>query len=268
MKRCGVCRREKTEAEFSGAGNGRLQGKCKSCCNEYAKTRAAKFRARSSVEYPVTKRCYQCDSLKNSSEFGRNISNKDGLASECRACKKINDAAYNAANIERIRERSRQYYRDHKVRHRELSKAYSQANREKMLAYYKAYYVANKEKYLAAQQVRYALKSEEIKANRRAYCKANPERVRAVDQRMRARRIAAAGTHTAEDIQELMRLQRGKCAVCRSGIQGKYHVDHVYPLSKDGTNDRYNIQLLCGTCNHKKHAKDPIQFMQERGFLL
>jgi hypothetical protein len=29
-----------------------------------------------------------------------------------------------------------------------------------------------------------------------------------------------------------------------------------------------NVQLLCPPCNLKKHAKDPIQFMQERGFLL
>jgi hypothetical protein len=30
----------------------------------------------------------------------------------------------------------------------------------------------------------------------------------------------------------------------------------------------FNVQLLCATCNLNKNAKDPIDFMQSRGFLL
>lgn len=47
-----------------------------------------------------------------------------------------------------------------------------------------------------------------------------------------------------------------------------YHVDHIQPLALGGSNDKTNLQLLCPTCNTKKSAKHPIDFMQSRGLLL
>ncbi len=35
-----------------------------------------------------------------------------------------------------------------------------------------------------------------------------------------------------------------------------------------GANIDGNIQLLTGLCNRQKHTKHPVDFMQERGFLL
>ncbi|MFZ1365737.1 MAG: HNH endonuclease signature motif containing protein, partial [Brachymonas denitrificans] len=82
------------------------------------------------------------------------------------------------------------------------------------------------------------------------------------------RKQAAGGTHTAEDVADLFRLQRGKCACCRTSIKRCYHVDHIEPLARGGSNDRTNLQLLCPTCNTRKSAKHPIEFMQSRGLLL
>ena len=47
-----------------------------------------------------------------------------------------------------------------------------------------------------------------------------------------------------------------------------HHVDHIVPLAKGGQHVASNIQILCPTCNVRKSAKDPIDFMQSRGFLL
>ena len=66
-----------------------------------------------------------------------------------------------------------------------------------------------------------------------------------------------------------MKLQKGKCACCRTSLlEVKHHVDHIEPLSRGGANDDGNIQLLCATCNLQKGAKDPIEFMRLKGFLL
>ncbi len=44
-----------------------------------------------------------------------------------------------------------------------------------------------------------------------------------------------------------------KCRYC--GARENLHVDHVFPISKGGSNDLRNLQLLCQKCNLKKHAK-------------
>jgi 5-methylcytosine-specific restriction endonuclease McrA len=45
-------------------------------------------------------------------------------------------------------------------------------------------------------------------------------------------------------------------------------MDHIIPLALGGTNTDDNIQLLRAKCNKQKGAKHPIDFMQQRGFLL
>lgn len=83
-----------------------------------------------------------------------------------------------------------------------------------------------------------------------------------------ARNRNATGTHTVSDIQNLLILQRKKCAVCLTSIAKGYHVDHIVAIFNGGSNDKYNLQLLCANCNCRKHAKDPIDFMNENGKLI
>lgn len=90
----------------------------------------------------------------------------------------------------------------------------------------------------------------------------------AIRAKRRARISAAEGCFTARDIDRLLRLQRGCCACCSRVLRGSFHRDHIVPLARGGTNDIYNIQLTCPTCNQRKHAKDPIEWAQSRGFLL
>jgi 5-methylcytosine-specific restriction endonuclease McrA len=68
-------------------------------------------------------------------------------------------------------------------------------------------------------------------------------------------------------VQKLGDLQRWHCAVCLCKLD-RYEVDHIIPVAKGGTNENENLQLLCVPCNRKKSHKDPVEFMQSRGFLL
>lgn len=102
----------------------------------------------------------------------------------------------------------------------------------------------------------------------REHRKNNPIKYRAYQAKRRTLKLQTHGQFTDEDVKQLYVLQKGRCTVCKKSIEGGYHIDHIVPLSKGGMNDRDNIQLLCPTCNLTKHDKDPIRFMQERGFLL
>lgn len=99
----------------------------------------------------------------------------------------------------------------------------------------------------------------------RVYKKRNAEKLRAWSANRRRREGAKLPASVARD---LFRLQKGKCAICRCKLPKGYHLDHIEPLARGGTNDRHNVQLLCPTCNTRKGAKDPIAYMQSRGFLL
>jgi 5-methylcytosine-specific restriction endonuclease McrA len=101
-----------------------------------------------------------------------------------------------------------------------------------------------------------------------AWRNADPERKRVYVRARRARIRAADGHHTPKDIAVIKKRQRNRCVACAADLQQGYHADHIVPLIRGGTNFPSNIQLLCPTCNQEKHARDPIAFMQMKGFLL
>lgn len=109
---------------------------------------------------------------------------------------------------------------------------------------------------------------EELRGYGRQRYKDNPEKFRLNDRRRRAREAGACGSHTIADINRLKVLQRSLCAVCKTKLKPGYHIDHIFPLALGGSNDANNLQLLCPTCNMKKNAKHPVDFMQEQGFLI
>lgn len=120
-----------------------------------------------------------------------------------------------------------------------------------------------------AQMTKYRAENAALIAKRRAERKAkNPEQFRAWDRKKLAKRRGAPGKHTAEDIADIRKLQKGRCAYCKVKLGEFYHVDHITALSRGGTNDRQNLQILCQPCNQAKHALDPIRFAQKRGMLL
>lgn len=53
--------------------------------------------------------------------------------------------------------------------------------------------------------------------------------------------------------------EKGCCANCACDLSGiiaisnKIHIDHIVPLTKGGTNDPTNLQILCSKCNLKKY---------------
>jgi len=174
-------------------------------------------------------------------------------------------------------------YQEQKERLTEINKAWREANPGKRRAAEQKRRAANPEKYRAIKMRCRAAKPDHYLAVDRAWRIANKLRVnkagaewkrRNPDNGMahaakrRALNHGADGHHNASEVRTLFDLQKGKCAICSHDLPKPYCKDHIKPLSRGGSDWITNIQLVCLSCNSSKRDKDPITFMQQRGFLL
>lgn len=109
------------------------------------------------------------------------------------------------------------------------------------------------------------VESGKSRETRRKYLAANPHKAREFSAK---RRGLKTGRLPRGTVQRIGKAQRWRCACCKVGLSAGYHLDHIEPLARGGKHEPKNVQLLCPPCNLRKSAKDPIAFMQERGFLL
>ena len=73
------------------------------------------------------------------------------------------------------------------------------------------------------------------------------------------RRTRVRGSYTAADVRALAVAQRYRCNGCTRDMRVTgYHVDHIHPISRGGSNTVGNLQLLCPRCNLRKAAKLPV----------
>jgi 5-methylcytosine-specific restriction endonuclease McrA len=131
-------------------------------------------------------------------------------------------------------------------------------------SYGSVYYHVNRERILAAARAKHDLDPEKRRKrvrSRKAVC---PEIYKAHQEAYRAKKREALGKLTAEDVISLIAEQKGRCAGCGNSLTREYHIDHVLALSKGGSNERSNCQLLCGGCNKSKGNKDNSLWNREK----
>lgn len=153
------------------------------------------------------------------------------------------------ANPDKVKTYSQEWYAGNIDQARAKAVSYYHANRDERIAYSHAYRVSSPEKIEAWRQT-------------------NGDKLRGQNRHRYALRRAGDGHYTADDVKRIYAMQKGKCPHCGKKLGDDYHVDHIQPVSKGGSNRASNIQLLCPPCNLKKAARDPIEHMQSLGFLL
>lgn len=201
----------------------------------------------------TVRQCSDCQrSLPESEEFfavSRRYKGKVYLLRRCRDCVKAYDRARGqdperreAHRLGTARRRS-----SDSAGHRQRHKAWRDANPDKVRALWNRNYERNGSKH---------------REKNKRWREANPELRRVYRRNRRAREENAAGSHTVGDIKAICRKQRHLCFYCK--MKKIEEIDHFIPLKMGGTNYPDNLRATCRSCNRRKGAKLPWEWMPDR----
>lgn len=246
------------KCEKCGAETTSKPDKCNSCSRiTYAKNREAirkhhnewyrqnrdsqlaNKKARGSAVKEQFKRSFEKNKHKYYARKREKLRTDEGLRIKTAEYKK----KYVAMNADRLKKQNAEYRKTNKEEISRQRKEGRERNRDKIKAQKKADYEKHKDKYFAAVH------------------------------RRESQKKGAEGKFSASDVNALFKLQKGKCAACsvkivaESGNPKRFHIDHVMPLSKGGSNWPTNLQLLCEKCNLSKHSMLPEEWAKRHGRL-
>ena len=138
--------------------------------------------------------------------------------------------------------------------------AWRKKNRIRLIEQRRAAHEANKTQENARSREWKRANKVKTAAITAAWKKQNYQQVLAHNSNYRARQYNAKGHYSQKDIAKLLIKQNG---ICFCGFKfGPFHVDHKVPLSRGGSNDRRNLQLLCSPCNLSKGTKTMTEWLR------
>jgi 5-methylcytosine-specific restriction endonuclease McrA len=157
----------------------------------------------------------------------------------CRPCRAAATKRSQDRNREKIKARSKAWYRANKDRHKALVAAWNERNPGKPSEYERRSYLKNAEK---------------RREKSRRWRQENP---RAHDAQKARRRAAIKGNRTGPtphwQIVQRLAIWAGECAYCGKKEQEQ---DHFIPLNRGGSHCVENIVPCCRSCNASKRDKD------------
>jgi 5-methylcytosine-specific restriction endonuclease McrA len=172
-------------------------------------------------------KCSKCKQTKSAEDFPKSKS------SWCKSCHSL----YYRQNKKRIAAQKAALHRErmdtspeYRQRHNQLSAEWRGANPEK------------------------------ARAAKTAWRRKHPVAHAVHEAKRRALKASCGGDHSVWDLLLIFEAQGGACAYCAKPVV-EYHVDHMTPLSRGGSNEASNLAITCPNCNLSKGTKTSDEFM-------
>lgn len=199
---------------------------------------------------PKFKICASCETPKPTSEFWLKRDRKDGRDRERIVCGKArNKRKHTARTANKVYKRSRNGEVPHGTNSRYVHyRCRCEECRAARSYFMSGLYTEDPARFQAYTQV-YA-RTERGRQSRRS---------KALTRR--GRHTNAAGTASVDQITARWDYYGGRCWVC--GIAAGA-LDHVIPLSRNGSNWPANLRPICKSCNSKKSNRSPTHFLSIR----
>jgi hypothetical protein len=220
-----------------------------------------------------TKICSKCKEEKEVCEFGVCKSNKDGLKSSCKVCRKVEGKVYRETNITKRKETLKNWY----TKNPEYNKNYYNNNTEKVKKINKNWYKLNKEKHRKNNKIWEESNREKIKEYKRSYMKflreTNP--LKKLQFNIRSRFYNILKTNKIPKNNKTFDIVGCSLEFLKEHIENQFtegmswdlmgqyiHIDHIIPLSSAKTEEEIyklchytNLQPLWAEDNLKKSNK-------------
>ena len=213
-------------------------------------------------------KCNKCNEEKEIVYFPKRKDSPDGFRNSCKLCEKYRLDKYYSENKEILLKKNKFYREENKEYLSERSKQYYLENKDKILYRVSNYYEENKDNYKIKFKEYIKNNKEKLSNYRKEYYKTPKgiliKKINHQKRRLQLRNIE--GEYNANDILNLFESQNYKCIYCEGSLESsgknKYHIDHIIPICRGGTNWISNIQLLCPHCNCSKHDKTHEEFLE------
>lgn len=141
-------------------------------------------------------------------------------------------------------------------------KTYRKVNRDKLSLQDKEYKSTRKSHISSISRIYYISNSGSFKEYSRIWSNTPIGKASSKNKQSKRRSVLKRGSVTND---ELLQLEKNAthCFYCNIDLTRTVkHIDHFVPLSKGGEHELTNLVVSCPTCNLRKGAKDPFEFIK------
>lgn len=193
--------------------------------------------------------CAECRSRKSPEQRRRDQLRAKGIQL-CSICGKTSEEVSFTKGTRRCRSCNRAYLKEYYKLKRDVmierAEKWNKDNPDKATQHSRSSYKRHRKRRLEAGKKYREENKDRMAKLKKEWRKKNPIRFKGYAHK---RRQAIKAPLSGDDLERLFDLYPF-CLAC--GAEKDLEIDHVLPLSRGGTNEFENLQVLCGRCNRSK----------------